>query len=99
MTNGEQGFSANVKFPCRIFCGPDSTLEFSGTAVRIDTSSIILSLPQSAVAACPGVGERVKLELQLPVSSESGKAKCLAVRARVTNVEEMPDGSRQIGLG
>lgn len=91
-------FSANVELPCRVFCGPDAMLEFSGTAVRIDTSSLVLSLGQGQGRGCPDMGERVKLELLLPVHSMSAKAKCLTVRARVTRVEEMPDGSRQIGV-
>jgi hypothetical protein len=91
-------FSANVELPCRVFCGPDAMLEFSGTAVSIDTSSLILSLRQGQGRGCPDMGERVKLELLLPVNSVNAKAKCLTVRARVTRVEEMPDGSRQIGF-
>jgi hypothetical protein len=46
----------------------------------------------------PVVGERVRLELSLPVNFEGAKAKNLSVRARVANVTEMPDGSQQLEL-
>ena len=67
-------------------------------ALSIDTGSMVLALREGSTRPWPEVGERVRLELLLPVDSESVKAKCLAVRARVDRVTEMPDGSRQIGL-
>ena len=92
-----QDISAKVELPCKIFCGPDSMLEFSGTAVNIDTGSLLLQLGTHDPWH-PVVGERVRLELSLPVNFESAKAKSLSVRARVANVTDMPDGSWRLEL-
>jgi hypothetical protein len=72
-------------------------VELSGLTVRIDTGSLVLDL-QGLASTYPEVGERVRLELLLPVNLAQAKAKCLTVRARVTQVKELPDGSRQIGF-
>lgn len=91
-------FSAKVELPCRVFCGPDATLEFSGLVVKIDTGRLVLSLPEQERRACPDLGELVRLELLLPVNSQDAGAKCLNVRARVADTTEMPDGSWQLVL-
>ena len=104
-----RAFSAQVQLPCRVFCGPDSTLELSGTAVSIDTGSLVLAMPvftntNDNVAHPqvdqPKLGDKVRLELSLPVSNlnveQSASAKYLAVQARVAAVTELLDGSRQI---
>ena len=72
-------------------------LELSGTAVSIDTDSMVLTLGHEHQPG-PELGERVRLELLLPVNSVKAKPKCLTVRARVVRVTEMPDGTRQIGF-
>ena len=87
-----RAFSAQVQLPCRVFCGPDSTLELSGTAVSIDTGSLVLAMPvftstNDNVAHPqvdqPKLGDKVRLELSLPVSDQnveqSAGAKYLAV--------------------
>lgn len=94
----EQDFSAKVELPCKIFCGPDSMLEFSGVAVNINTGSLLLQLGTHNGPWQPVVGERVRLELSLPVNFELAKAKSLNVRARVANVMDMPDGSQRLEL-
>ncbi len=94
----EQDFSAKVELPCKIFCGPDSMLEFSGIAVNINTGSLLLQLEMHNGPWQPVVGERVRLELSLPVNFEMAKAKSLNVRARVANVMDMPDGSQRLEL-
>ena len=94
----EQDFSAKVELPCKIFCGPDSMLEFSGVAVNINTGSLLLQLEMHNGPWQPVVGERVRLELSLPVNFELAKAKSLNVRARVANVMDMPDGSQRLEL-
>lgn len=94
----EQDFSAKVELPCKIFCGPDSMLEFSGVAVNIDTGSLMLQLGTQDGPWHPVVGERVRLELSLPVNFELAKAKSLSVRARVANVTDLPDGSQRLEL-
>jgi len=94
----EQDFSAKVELPCKIFCGPDSMLEFSGIAVNINTGSLLLQLEMHNGPWQPVVGERVRLELSLPVNVELAKAKSLNVRARVANVMDMPDGSQRLEL-
>ena len=94
----EQDFSAKVELPCKIFCGPDSMLEFSGIAVNINTGSVLLQLEMHNGPWQPVVGEKVRLELSLPVNFELAKAKSLNVRARVANVMDMPDGSQRLEL-
>jgi hypothetical protein len=95
-----RAFSAHVQLPCRVFCGPDSILELSGMAVSIDTRSLVLSMParNGGGDPCnqPQLGDKVRLELSLPVTERSARAKYLALRARVAVVTEMLDGSRQI---
>jgi hypothetical protein len=94
----EQDFSAKVELPCKIFCGPDSMLEFTGIAVNINTGSVLLQLGGHNGPWQPVVGEKVRLELSLPINFELAKAKSLNVRARVANVTEMPDGSQRLEL-
>jgi hypothetical protein len=92
----EQVFSAKVDLPCRVFCGPNATLELAGTATNIETGRLSLDIgvldpPWQAV-----VGEFVRLELSLPVEQEPAKEKYLSVRARVATVETMEDGSQRL---
>jgi hypothetical protein len=94
----EQDFSAKVELPCKIFCGPDSMLEFTGVAVNINTGSLLLQIQAHNGPWQPVVGEKVRLELSLPINFEAAKAKSLNVRARVANVTEMPDGRQQLEL-
>jgi len=99
-----RAFSAQVQLPCRVFCGPDSTLELSGTAVSIDTGSLVLAMPVRINAENkndqPQLGDKVRLELSLPVADhiveQSAGAKYLALQARVAAVTELLDGSRHI---
>jgi hypothetical protein len=82
-----------------VFCGPDSILELSGTAVSIDTRSLVLAMPAQATSPephnQPQLGDSVRLELSLP-TERNVRAKYLALRARVALVTEMLDGTRQI---
>src|SRR5436190_23809687 len=90
-----RAFSARVQLPCRVFCGPDSILELSGVAVSIDTGSLVLALPaRSGSRTMPQPGDKVRLELSLPVTESNAGAKCLQVRARLSNIMEHHDGSR-----
>ena len=92
-----RAFSARVQLPCRVFCGPDSILELSGVAVSIDTGSLVLALPaRSGSLTMPQPGDKVRLELSLPVTESTAGAKCLEVRARVSNILERHDGSREV---
>jgi hypothetical protein len=90
MRSVEQLFAAKVELPCKVFCGPDSMVQISATALSINTGSLVLAL---GVGVIPSVGARVKLELLLPVNSENPTAKCLSLRARVTSTTQLPDGS------
>jgi hypothetical protein len=67
-------------------------------AVSIDTGSLVLAMPARNAGGVyqPQLGEKVRLELSLPVAEQSAGAKYLALRARVAVVTEMHDGSRQI---
>lgn len=92
-----RGFSARVQLPCRVFCGPESILELSGVAVSIDTGSLVLSMPAgNADQQTPQPGDKVRLELSLPVTESNAGAKCLEVRARVSNITQQVDGSRRV---
>jgi len=82
-----RGFSARVQLPCRVFCGPDSILELSGVAVSIDTGTLVLALPaRDSSQSMPQPGDKVRLELSLPVTESTAGAKCLELRARVSNM-------------
>jgi hypothetical protein len=94
----EERFSAEVELPCKIFCGPDSLLEVAGTALNIGPASVRLQLDTPDGAWQPLVGESIRLELLLPVKSARAKAKYLSVRARVSDVTDMPDGKRRLEL-
>jgi len=94
----EQDFSAKVELPCKIFCGPDSMLEFTGVAVNINTGSLLLQIEAHNGPWHPVVGEKVRLELSLPVNFELAKAKSLSFRARVANVTDMQDGTQRLEL-
>jgi hypothetical protein len=100
-----RAFSAHVQLPCRVFCGPESILELSGMAVSIDTGSLVLAMParngipeHATHEPCehPKRGDKVRLELSLPVTEVNAGEKYLALQARVAGVTEMHDGSRQI---
>jgi hypothetical protein len=94
----EQVFSAKVDLPCKIFCGPGSALELSGTATSIETGRLYLDLGALYAPWQPVVGDSVKLELSMPVDFEPTKAKYLSVRARVASVEPGADGSQRLEL-
>jgi len=94
----EQIFSAQVELPCKIYCGPDSLLEFAGTAVNIGSASMRLHLGKLFGSWQPVVGEQIRLELLMPVNMDQAKAKNLSVRATVADVAEQPDGSRWLEL-
>ena len=98
MRMDEQAFSARVELPCKVFCGPDTRVEFSGTAVSIYPGSLMLDLGALHGPWRPEVGEHVRLELHLPVHLETAKAKCLIVRARVTGVSGGPGGTTRLEL-
>jgi hypothetical protein len=92
-----RAFSARVQLPCRVFCGPDSILELSGVAVSIDTGSLVLALPPRCGSLnMPQPGDKVRLELSLPVAESNAGAKCLEVRARVAGITEQHDGSHLV---
>lgn len=76
-----------------MFCGPDSMLEVSGVALKIDTDSLVLSAERLSAAALPHVGERVRVELLLPTHSPNAAARYLSFRALVVHVEKMADRS------
>jgi len=90
-------FSTDVELHCKVFWGPKARLEFSGTAVSIDSGSMSLRFPGDH-SPYPNVGDRVHLEVSLPVSSKKAAAKCLALRAEVVQVSDAGDGSRQLNL-
>ena len=91
-------FAAQVELPCKIFCGPDSLLEVSGTTVEIGPAKMRLHVGELLGSWQPVVGDQLRLELLMPVNREQAKAKCLSVRATVADVAELPDGTRWLEL-
>jgi hypothetical protein len=96
MSTSAKAFSARVDLPCRVFCGPDSIMELTGTATSIDTRTLVLAMPAAAGRSCLELGEQVRLELSLPISEEQAASKYLAVRARVSQVTPRNDGSHEV---
>ena len=96
MSTSARAFSARVQLPCRVFCGPDSVMELTGVATSIDTRSLVLALPGGHGRTHPVLGEQVRLELSLPVSEQQAASKYLAVRARVSQVTPLNDGSHEV---
>jgi hypothetical protein len=95
MKTTSRGFSTDVELPCKVFWGSEPRLETSGTAVTIDSGSLALRLLGNG-NPYPNVGERVELEVLLPVNFKKARAKCLTFRAEVVQVTEPGDGSRQL---
>ena len=70
-------------------------------AVSIDTHSLVLAMPARTAAQesrpeHPQLGDQVRLELSLPVTEQSARAKYMALNARVAEVAELNDGSRHV---
>ena len=70
-------------------------LEFSGTAVNIDTAKLLLELNGLPEHWRPAVGERVRLELLLPVDA-GNSARSVTFRAKVSLVAEETNGKCQV---
>ena len=73
-------------------------LEFAGTALNIETAKLLLELKELPEHWRPVVGERVRLELQLPVGVENSAPRCISFRARVAAVTETPQGGWRLEL-
>lgn len=97
MNMSARGFSTEVKLPCTVFCGPDAADRVSGTAVKIEPGSMILRLT-SGSASLPKVGDKVELEVYLPVNFELAGAKNLSIRGQVAEVTDTSDGACQFVL-
>jgi hypothetical protein len=97
LSAGNGAFAARVNLPCRVFCGPESALELAGTAISIDTGSLVLAV-SGGNGTYPVLGERVRVELSLPAGARRVGERYLAVRARVTEVSEGPDGARRVTM-
>ena len=70
-------------------------MEVIGTAVSIDTGSVVLELPDASAQHLK-IGDVADLELDLPANPVSSSARCLAVRARVAQVVDMRNGTSQM---
>ena len=97
MNTSARGFSTQIKLPCTVFCGPDAADQLSGTAVKIEPGSMILRLTATS-REFPRVGDKVDLEVHLPVNFELAGAKNLSIRGQVVDMTEMSDGARQYVL-
>ena len=90
-------FEADLELACRIWYGPGSMIELAGTALRIDPQVVVVSIPPGAPVPYPRMGDKVHLEVQLPLL-EHVQAKCLRVEARVSKVRELKVGARHLTL-
>lgn len=97
MTTRARSFSTLVRLPCTVFCGPDAAQKLSGTAVRIEPGSMILLLTATS-GMFPTVGDKLELDVHLPVNFELAGAKNLSIRGQVLEVTETVDGARQLVL-
>jgi hypothetical protein len=90
-------FSNEIKLPCTVSCGADGPRTFSGTAIKIEPESMVLRLAPAS-PPFPRVGDKVKLEVHLPVNPEMASAKDLSISGLIVSMVEMPDGVRQFVL-
>lgn len=97
MNTSARGFSSHVTLPCTVSCGPEAGQKLNGTALKIEPGSMILRLTATS-RMFPQVGDKVDLDVHLPVNFELAGAKDLSIRGQVLEVTEMRDGSRQFVL-
>ena len=97
MRQSARTFSTQVKLPCTVWCGPDAGHKLSGTAVKIESESMLLRLG-ATTGTFPRVGEKVDLQVHLPGNPELAGAKDLSIRGLIIGVTEMRDGARQFEL-
>ena len=90
-------FSSDVELPCTVSLGPDAGRKLAGIAVKINSASMVLRIGGTA-ELLPVIGEKVYLEVHLPVNFEHAGAKDLSIHGRIVNVTEMRDGGRQFVL-
>ena len=86
-----------IKLPCTLSYGADASQRFSGTAIKIEPESMVLRLAPAA-PPFPRVGDKVALEVHLPVNSDMAGAKDLSIRGLIVSIVELPDGVRQFVL-
>jgi hypothetical protein len=96
MRPGSPAFSTQMKLPCTVLCGPEAH-RLSGTALKIEPESMVLQLAANS-RMFPRVGEKVDLEVHLPVNSELAGAKDLSIRGLIVEVTESRDGVRRFVL-
>jgi hypothetical protein len=107
MTDGQPVFWTKVDLPCKVVCErtavnglaaslPVDTVELFGTAVDIDNGSLSLNVGSLHGEWVWAVGQRVRLELELPVRVDVAKPKAMIVRAKVARVHDMPDGTTRV---
>src|SRR6185437_12412056 len=92
-----RAFSTRVELPCTVLCGTDAVQKLSGTAVRIEPASMVLRIAGKP-RALPRVGEKVDLDVHLPVNLEIAGAKDLSIRGLIVEVTETDDGAHQFVL-
>jgi hypothetical protein len=92
-----RAFSTLVKLPCTVSCGAGPVQKVAGMAIKIGPESMVLHLGAGS-RSFPRVGEKVGLEVHLPVNFEPAGAKDLSIRGVVVGVKEMRDGARQFVL-
>lgn len=97
MKSSMRFFSNEIKLPCTVSCGTDAPRTYSGTAIKIEPESMVLRLAPASTPL-PRVGDKVDLEVHLPVTSEMAGAKDLSIRGLIVSIVELPDGVRQFVL-
>lgn len=88
--------STDMALPCKVYCGPGSHTVVAGTAVEIDSGSALLSLPVDDQNPYPAVGDRVRLQVLLPMGVHNTAPKCLIARATVVRATRLTDGSQLV---
>ncbi len=72
--------------------------EFPATALDIGTARLMLELKEQPAHWQPAMGERVLLELLLPVGAESVQGRSINFRAKVAAAVETPTGGLRLEL-
>ena len=79
-------FTSQIELPCTLSCGENGDCKLIGTAVRIESTRLVLRI-RAAAHCTPRIGDQVRLNVHLP--AEVGiAAKDLTVRARIIEASD-----------
>jgi len=83
-------FTSQIELPCTLSCGENGDCKLIGTAVRIESTRLVLRI-RKAAQTLPRVGEQVRLNVHLPAQAGIS-AKDLTVRARIIEASDARQG-------